>query len=241
MLQCGWVTLLWLNFFSFSFFFPSWSAAGTYWGESSGLSACPAGSPSARRPAPRFGISPLQPWLLQPQTACLLLMINLCIAISLSIRRLTPYITYVTQIKTECISNFLWKAWRRRLKMKCVIVIYAEVSNHHRWYCPWTGSSDRSSTPLEANATWQNSFKGSGVPHVGLSLPPDLLSDPAGDLYTPAGWHDRGRWPHSTRGEFPSNCLFKMPSVLQLPFFPSSFSFLILCRKCKNKPSFFSF
>lgn len=103
--------------------------------------------------------------------------------------------------------------------MKCVIVIYAEVSNHHRWYCPWTGSSDRSSTPLEANATWQNSFKGSGVPHVGLSLPPDLLSDPAGDLYTPAGWHDRGRWPHSTRGEFPSNCLFKMPSVLQLLFF----------------------
>lgn len=43
-----------------------WPAGRTHWGESFGCSSCPAGSPSAWRPAPRFGIRRLP----EPQTTC---------------------------------------------------------------------------------------------------------------------------------------------------------------------------
>ncbi len=79
------------------------------------------------------------------------------------------------------------------------------LSNSPRWWCPRTRSSDRSSKHLKANATWQSPGKGAGVTHSSVHLPPDFLSHPAGHLHAPDGWHDGGRWPHSTRGEVPSN------------------------------------
>lgn len=105
--------------------------------------------------------------------------------------------------------------------------------NSPRWWCPRSWSTDGSSGPPKANATWQSPSKRAGVPHSSVYLPPDFLSHSAGHLNAPDGWHDGGRWPHSSRGEVPSNfinvfcLLYSCPAFYQsvngkkLPFLPS--------------------
>lgn len=79
------------------------------------------------------------------------------------------------------------------------------LSNFCRWCSLKSWSADWSSGPPEANATWQSPRKGAGLSHSSMHVPPDFLSHPAGHLHAHDGWHDGGRWPHSTRGEFPSH------------------------------------
>lgn len=47
-----------------------------------------------------------------------------------------------------------------------------------------------------------------------MHLPPDFLLYPAGHLHAPDGWHDGGRWPHSTRGEVQIISICSLPHVV---------------------------
>lgn len=52
-----------------------------------------------------------------------------------------------------------------------------------------------------------------------MHLPPDFLPHPAGHLHAPDGWHDGGRWPHSTRGEVQIIPICSLPHVFGFCFF----------------------